>query len=156
MARHPSILMTRRRIDCLMISLTTLVVIVSGATSLITQNLLYLPHIAIPILLWFQLRRKIPPNGSCCDTIEGNSRTILLLVWLSLCLSLAMLMLVVDYLMMGHKIRDPLQPYHWVAIVIYVAIVLTGVALLERNKKRVKICVADEQTDGHQAADRPH
>lgn len=147
MARSPSILMTRRRVDRLMLSLTILVVIASGTTSLITQNLLHLPHIAIPILLWLNLRRKIPSDGTPCATIEGNFHVILLLVWLLLCLSVAMLMLALDYLIMGHKIRDPLQLYHWVAFVTHFAIMLTGVALIERYKKRVTMRIADAQTD---------
>jgi hypothetical protein len=83
--------MPHRRIDCSMLSLTTSVAIASGATSLLTQNLLYLPQIAIPLLLWLQLRLKIPSNGLGTDTTEGNPHTLLLLVWLSLCLALAMI-----------------------------------------------------------------
>lgn len=48
---------------------------------------------------------------------------------------------------MGHKIRDPLQLYHWAAFVIHFAIMLTGVALIDRYKKRVTMRIADAQTD---------
>ena len=136
-----------------MISLTTLVAIASGAASLITQSLLYLPHIAIPILFWLTLRRKIPSNGVLSDTIEGNSHTVLLLIWLSLCLLLAMLMFALDYLLMGHKIRDPLRPYHWIAFVIHFATMLTGFVMIDRAKKRAAMRIADERSEGHQAID---
>jgi|JI9StandDraft_2_1071091.scaffolds.fasta_scaffold312068_1 archaellum biogenesis protein FlaJ (TadC family) len=155
MAAATSILVTRRRIDRLMLFLTTLVAIVSGATSLITNNLLYLSQIAIPALLWFQLRRKIPSDGIRTDTIEGSPHTILLLVWLSLCLALAMLMIALDYLLMGHKLHDPVQSYHGVAFVIHFAVMLMGVAMIERDKKRVTNHVVDNQADEQQGSDRP-
>jgi|GEM_PF-2340691 len=155
MAAATSILVTRRRIDRLMLFLTTLVAIVSGATSLITNNLLYLSQIAIPALLWFQLRRKIPSDGIRTDTIEGSPHTILLLVWLSLCLALAMLMIALDYLLMGHKLHHPVQPYHGVAFVIHFAVMLIGVAMIDRNKKRVAKHLVDDHADEQQASDRP-
>ena len=146
--------MTRHRVDRLMFSLTTMVAIATGISSFLTQNPLYLPQIAIPIVLWFRLRRTTPIIGKLTKTIEGDSHVIILLCWLSLLLAIAMLLFALDYRIMGHLIHDPVKPYHWVALVLLSAILLTGVAFIERSKKRASKRMTDEQSDGHQAADR--
>jgi prolipoprotein diacylglyceryltransferase len=66
-----------------------------------------------------------------------------------------MLMFAVDYLVMGHKVRDPVQLYHWVAFGVYFVIVITVASLIDRMKKKAAIQIAHENADGHSATERP-
>jgi hypothetical protein len=79
------------------------------------------------------IRFTTPKCGKQYRTIAGTPGGVPKLLWAGCTLGLWTLLTTADVIVLGHKMREPLHLYHWIALFVVLAIHIVGVIALERR-----------------------